>query len=170
MQIILSEIPEEGLAVGTTAELVSAFSENGWGLRTVSLQLVKKGSAVEVSGLFEGEVPLTCGRCLEPFPFRVAPELAVRLLPKPSVREEELELKGDDLEVDFYDGDVLDVAALLRAETLLALPMKPLCREECRGLCPVCGGNRNQVPCACEIRSADPRLAVLQGFVPKRSS
>lgn len=153
MLITISEIPDEGLAVETPAELVAAFRESGWDLKTVSLRLGKRGAEVSVSGGFEGAVPLTCSRCLEPFPFPVAPEIAVRLLPKPTVREEEVELSGDDLEVEFYDGDVLDLAALLRAETLLALPMKPLCREECRGLCPVCGGNRNQGLCACEKRS-----------------
>lgn len=169
MLIAISEIPDEGLAVETTAELVAAFRESGWELKAVSLRLGKRGDEVGVSGGFEGAVPLACSRCLESFPFPVAPEIAVRLLPKPTVREEEVELSRDDLEVEFYDGDVLDLAALLRAETLLALPMKPLCREECRGLCPVCGGNRNQVECACEVRWVDPRLAVLDGFVPKRS-
>jgi len=169
MRITISEIPDEGLTVETTAELAAAFRESGWELETASLQLGKRGSEVEISGGFAGTVPLACSRCLEPFPFRVAPEIAVRLLPKPTAREEEVELSGDDLEVEFYDGDVLDLAALLRAETLLTLPMKPLCREECRGLCPVCGGNRNQVACACEVRWADPRLAVLEGFLPKRT-
>lgn len=169
MLITISEIPDEGLTVETPAALAPAFGEGGWELKAVAIQVGRQGAEVEVSGGFEGTVSLVCSRCLEPFPFRVAPELAVRLLPKPSLRAEEVELSGDDLEVDFYDGDLLDLAALLRAETLLALPMKPLCREECRGLCPVCGGNRNQVPCACEVRPADPRLAVLQGFAAKRS-
>jgi uncharacterized protein len=51
---------------------------------------------------------------------------------------------------------------VVETETTLALPMKPLCRDDCRGLCPVCGGNRNLVACACAQRTPDPRLAVLK--------
>jgi uncharacterized protein len=75
-----------------------------------------------------------------------------------------VELGVDDLEVDFYTGDTLDVGSLLRSETDLALPMKPLCRADCRGLCPACGGNRNATDCGCGSRPADPRLAPLEAL------
>jgi len=52
-------------------------------------------------------------------------------------------------------------------ETLLALPMKPLCREECKGFCPVCGGNRSLSPCTCEVKLSDPRLEVLRGLAER---
>jgi DUF177 domain-containing protein len=86
------------------------------------------------------------------------------LVPHPTGRQGQIELAPDDLEVDFYQADVLDVAGLLRSETDLALPMKPLCRPECRGLCPVCGGNRNLTECRCETRVTDPRLAPLEAL------
>ncbi|MBI3635882.1 MAG: DUF177 domain-containing protein, partial [Candidatus Rokubacteria bacterium] len=60
------------------------------------------------------------------------------------------------------DHDELDVSRLVETETSLALPMKPLCRPDCRGLCPLCGGNRNVVSCTCETRPPDPRLAALR--------
>jgi uncharacterized protein len=84
----------------------------------------------------------------------------VRLAPRPSSADS-IELGRDDLDVDFYTDDQVDLRRVVEAETMLALPMKPLCRDECRGLCPVCGVNRNQTQCTCEVRPADPRLAVL---------
>ena len=67
---------------------------------------------------------------------------------------------------DVYQHGQLDLTALLETETSLALPMKPLCREGCRGLCPVCGGNRNITACACETPAPDPRLGGPQGLRP----
>ena len=71
-------------------------------------------------------------------------------------------------------GERIDVAAelgafttLLETETTLALPMKPLCREDCRGLCPVCGGNRNVTACACETHVPDPRWTALKGWAER---
>jgi uncharacterized protein len=94
----------------------------------------------------------------------VAPELDMQLVPQPSVRQGEVELGRDDMEVDFYQGDQLDLGSLLRSETDLALPMKPLCRPDCRGLCPVCGGNKNVTECRCDTRVPDPRLAPLEAL------
>ena len=74
---------------------------------------------------------------------------------------------ADDLETDVYQHGQLDLTALLETETSLALPMKPLCREGCRGLCPVCGGNRNVTACACETRVPDPRWAALKGWAER---
>jgi uncharacterized protein len=79
----------------------------------------------------------------------------------------DVELGSDDLDLDFYDHDELNLDSLIETETTLALPMKPLCREDCRGLCPVCGGNRNVTPCTCEGRAPDPRLAVLRDLADR---
>jgi len=68
-----------------------------------------------------------------------------------------------------YEKDELDLNVLVETETTLALPMKPLCREDCLGLCPVCGGNRNVVTCGCRDRAPDPRLAVLKDLAARRS-
>ena len=63
----------------------------------------------------------------------------------------------------FFEGGELDLGAELRDEILLAMPISPLCREGCKGLCPVCGGNRNNLACDCEEkqRQATSKLAAL---------
>jgi uncharacterized protein len=106
--------------------------------------------------------------CFELFPSEVTATLDVRLVPRPSTADN-VELAADDLDVDFYDKDLIDIGALIDAETTLALPMKPLCREGCLGLCRVCGGNRNVVKCEGHERPPDPRLAALKDLASRLS-
>ncbi len=164
MIVQISEIPDEGLRIASPVELGPVFPEEGWTLDDVGLFLERQGPDVLVTGRFAATARLQCSRCLEPLETRVAPEVDLHLLPAPSARQEEVELGADDLEVDFYQGDTLDVAGLLRSETDLALPMKPLCRPDCRGLCPACGANRNTTTCRCQAPAVDPRLAPLEAL------
>lgn len=164
MIIRVSEIPDEGLDIDSPVDLEELYPEAGWSLTAIRLRVERREQDVRVSGRFEATAGLACGRCLEPLVVRVEPEVDVSLVPVPRVRQGETELGGGDLERDFYQGDALDLAALLRGETDLALPMKPLCRDDCRGLCPVCGGNRNLADCHPETRGVDPRLAPLEAL------
>jgi uncharacterized protein len=168
MQIRVSEIPDEGLRIGSVADLGRVFSEEGWSLDGVALLVERQGTEVAVSGTFQATARLACSRCLEPLVSTVSQEVDIHLLPSPAAgagaRHQEIELGTDDLEMDFYQGDVLDVSRLLQSETQLALPMKPLCRPDCGGLCPVCGGNRNLTACDCAERRVDPRLAPLEAL------
>ncbi|MBI3456179.1 MAG: DUF177 domain-containing protein [Candidatus Rokubacteria bacterium] len=164
MIVRISEIPDEGLQIDSAADLGPVFSEEGWSLDRVRLLIERRSGEVSVTGRCQATARLQCSRCLEVLVTQVGPEVDLHLLPSPANRHEEIELGPDDLEVDFYHGDTLDVGGLLRSETLLALPMKPLCRADCRGLCPVCGGNRNLTACACEVRAIDPRLAPLEAL------
>jgi uncharacterized protein len=162
MIVRVSEIPEEGLRFEGVHEFASPFQDPQWELLALSLLVEKDQEDVLVSGHLSAGIPQTCSRCLETFPFAVEAEVNARFVPRPQGRSEEVELTPDDLEVDFYDDDLLNLDRLIETETALALPMKPLCRADCRGLCPLCGGNRNVNPCACEVKTPDPRLAVLQ--------
>jgi uncharacterized metal-binding protein YceD (DUF177 family) len=74
-----------------------------------------------------------------------------------------LELAEDDLDVFPYTGDVVDLEPLIREQFVLAIPFAPLCKEDCLGLCPQCGADKNVAPCSCE-KPVDPRFAALQGL------
>jgi DUF177 domain-containing protein len=163
MIVRVSEIPDEGLQVTAPAQVGPVFGEEGWSLDSVGLFIERRSGEVAVTGEYRATARLTCSRCLEPLVTEIGPEVDLHLIPSPSSREE-VELGPDDLEVDFYQADTLDVAGLLRSETLLALPMKPLCRPDCRGLCPVCGANRNLTACGCAPPAIDPRLAPLEAL------
>jgi uncharacterized protein len=122
---------------------------------------------------------LECGRCLTAYPFAQTQSLRLRLRARPSApspsaparpgraarpAEEEVELSEEDLDVVFFDEPVLPFEEIGREQVLMGLPMKPLCREDCRGLCPNCGADRNLTSCACAEKTADPRLEVLRNF------
>lgn len=160
MIIRVSDIPDEGLTVGNAGEFVAPYTDRSWRLDRVQLHVARDGDDVVVTGELAATVPLTCGRCLEELPVSVKVPVDVCYLPRPAVADD-AELGADDLDLDFYDNDELNLSALVETETTVALPMKPLCRPECRGLCPVCGANRNAVACSCETRPPDPRLGAL---------
>lgn len=116
-----------------------------------------------VVGHLTGELELTCSRCLEPFTLPVATDFDLRYVPRvENVGEGEKEVEEDDLTTSFYDNDQIDLGQLILEQLQLALPMKPLCLEACKGLCPQCGTNLNTGTCSCDPRWEDPRLSGLK--------
>ena len=168
MIIPVSDLQPEGLDVRDARQFSTPpFTDLSWRLDALSLHVEPDGSDVVVQGHIEAAIPQTCGRCLESFPTRVTVPVDVRLTPRPAARDD-IELGADDLDTDFYASDELDLGALIQTETTLALPMKPLCRDDCRGLCHVCGVNRNLTTCECRERQPDARVAVLTQWSARR--
>lgn len=168
MMIRVSEIPEEGLRFEGPEAFPEPFQDCTWRLEGLTLGVEKDGDVVLVHGRVRSRVPQVCARCLEAYEATVDANVETRLVPAPVARGEERELGRDDLETDVYDRDEFDLNALIETETTLGLPMKPLCREGCRGLCPTCGANRNLAPCACPP-AADPRWSPLKGLADRLS-
>ena len=168
MMIRVSEIPEEGLRFEGPEAFPDPFQDRTWHLEDVELAVEKDGDVVFVSGHIRSRVPQVCSRCLESYEAAVEAAVDTRLVPAPSGRGEERELPADCLETDVYDHDQIDLKALLETETALGLPMKPLCSEGCRGLCPTCGVSRNAAPCGC-APAADPRWSALKGLADRLS-
>jgi len=109
------------------------------------------------------ELELGCSRCLESFRLPVNADFDLRYLPASEVsQDEEREIEEEDLETSYYRDDQIDLNELLREQFYLALPMKPLCEEACKGLCPQCGTNLNTGSCSCNAAWEDPRLAALK--------
>ena len=121
-------------------------------------------------GAAQTELELTCSRCLEPFRMPVDAAFDLRFLPSAEMaRDHEREVRDEDLDTSYYRDDQIDLNELLREQIYLALPMKPLCRDDCQGLCPQCGTNWNAGTCACTTEWEDPRLAVLKGLAEGES-
>jgi uncharacterized protein len=161
MIIRVSELPDDGLSIDETAFAASPFTDPTWHLNKLHLDIAKDGNEVDVRGQVRANVPQLCGRCTEEFTSPVTAEVDLRFAPKPA-RVDNAELGRDDLDTDFYVDDQIDLDRVIETETTLAVPMKPLCDPGCRGLCLVCGGNRNLTPCACAQRAPDSRLTVLK--------
>jgi len=108
-------------------------------------------------------IELTCSRCLDGFQMAVEEAFDVLYLPRtPAGDGEERMVEDDDLSTAFYEDNVIDLGQLMQEQCYLAVPMKPLCNDACRGLCPECGTNLNTSSCACRSTWVDPRLAVLE--------
>src|SRR3989449_9146236 len=168
MIIKVPDIPDEGLTIERKALEDAPFSDPAWRLDGLRLQLERDGPDVLAHGEIRATVPQVCGRCLEPFGARVTAGVDVRVAPRQATADN-VELTAADLDVAFYAKDELDLNVLVETETTLALPMKPLCREDCLGLCPVCGGNRDVGGCPCPPRGAAPRPAAPTELPARRS-
>jgi uncharacterized protein len=121
-------------------------------------------------GAVDARLELGCSRCLEPFALEVHAPFDLRYLPASAMSSDpEREVPDEDLDLSYYRDDHIDLNELLREQFYLALPMKPLCREDCRGLCSHCGANLNAAACTCASTWEDPRLAALKGLRFERS-
>ncbi len=130
----------------------------------VDMVHARSGDDLIFSGSMRSELTGQCGRCLEEYPLTLAREFSLVLSPGHALDREQ-ELTVDELSAGFYDSseEEIDLSLLVHEEVLLALPSRPLCREECRGLCSQCGINLNLESCECRPVPVwtDPRLAVL---------
>ena len=150
--------------------------------------LARRGDRFQLKGRVIATLQLSCGRCLTPFPRPVDTTVDLTYLPErppvvaakdavkgpakgakaPAV-EQDVELQDEDLDTAYYRDHVLDLAEMLREQFYLALPMQPLCRPDCRGLCPSCGIDRNVDTCQCKTEWVDPRLSVLKALVTRKT-
>lgn len=128
---------------------------------TVAGQITNTGRVLEVQGVIKTSGTYSCGRCLEQFCTDIEVAFSENYLAAGS------EAEGEDAL--FYEGDEIDITDLVRESILLAEPLKIVCKEECKGLCPVCGTNLNATACSCDRDSVDPRLAVLQKLLQTKS-
>jgi uncharacterized protein len=127
------------------------------------------GDAFAVSGRAKTTIELECSRCVEPFTVPVDAAFDLRYVPQTeNAGDGEREIAEDDLATAYYREGLLDVVDLLREQFQLAQPMKPLCVETCRGLCPHCGANLNRTTCGCSPAWEDPRLAPLKGLLTRQ--
>ena len=121
-------------------------------------------------GHVTGEIEQMCSRCLETFTLPVATDFDLRYVPRTeNAGEGEREVEEDDLTTAFYEDEQIDLGQLILEQFHLALPMKPLCSDLCKGLCVQCGTNLNTGSCDCSPRWEDPRLAALKALRDVRS-
>jgi len=150
------EMPDDAYRIATPVQL--------------GLDIYKDQDKFRLVGTVQAELELPCSRCLEPFRLPVDLEFDQRHLPQTDASaEEETEVADEDLETSFYRDEQIDLKELLREQFYLALPMKPLCREECKGLCPQCGTNLNNATCDCGPGWEDPRFAALKQLKSRES-
>lgn len=120
---------------------------------------------IRVRAALEGDLQMLCARCTRPIALHLAEEFDLIFRPSGTDAEQgERSISEAETEIGYYEKDGLSLEDVVREQVLLSLPERTLCREDCRGLCPHCGGNRNDRACECESKQIDSRWAALQGF------
>ena len=134
----------------------------------LKLRVRKDGDKYRLFGSIVTAVQRECCRCLKSFEVPMAMDIDLRYLPQVvNTGEGEYEVSEDDLATAFYRDDQIDLGDMTREQLQLASPMKPLCSENCLGLCPVCGADRNATACGCDAAWRDPRLDALRTLLPE---
>ena len=133
----------------------------------LAADVTRSKARVTIAGTARTTLELNCSRCLDGFQVPVEAAFDLRYLPadEAPVSGDEVEVADEDINTAYYRDGQIDLAELVHEQLYLALPMKPLCKDGCLGLCPVCGANRNTAPCACEHKWIDPRLAGLKALL-----
>ena len=147
-------IPLGRIDFGDDVWQVEALEVHGWA------ELL--ATDIRLRGDFRTALEVPCARCLERARRPVEMEFDLFYRPIQTIsREEEVEIRREDLDIGFYHGDGLWLEDALREQILLALPMRTICRADCAGLCVQCGQNRNLGNCACPPTLTDERWAPL---------
>jgi uncharacterized protein len=131
--------------------------------------LEESGSQLRVQGTYSVEMEAQCDRCLGRARFPLNGEFDLFYRPASAIaREEEVEIDSGEAEIGFYEGGGLELEDILREQVVLALPMQRVCSETCKGICPVCGKNRNETACDCHVQTADDRWGALRNLELKK--
>lgn len=132
------------------------------------LTVTKSGDNLWVHGPVRAQLSTMCDRCLEDFAFSVESELDIELSPKEkTVVAAEVELTPAEMDVYYFEGEEVDLDPYVFEEVMLNIPIKSLCSDSCRGLCPTCGKNLNIGECPCGKASAGVLADKLTSFLKK---
>lgn len=172
MKLSVSTIPEEGTNLRLERdgawfrERLPEAGEDGFVLKKVDVACAvhRMREDVFVEGSLTTTAEMPCGRCLETTCLSLRSTFHYTFTPPPSLQQEDMELSETDLDFAYYEDDTIDLDAALFEQVLLQVPIKPLCAESCRGLCPHCGVNLNATSCDCRGEILDERLAILKQF------
>ncbi len=124
-----------------------------------------RNGEADLTGELHTRAAVPCGRCLQSIELPIKVSFHERFVNAVSWKEEKQhELQVEDLNLSIFDGETIDLDELVKEEILLALPGHVLCSDECQGLCPICGIDRNNTACDCETKLVDSRWEKLKGL------
>ena len=169
MRIDVAEVEIGQVLRATFAEAVDSRTEDVTFDAPVTGE-VEAGRApgtLYLRGHLAATAPMVCGRCLGAFRQSLAIVVDEEFLIGGAAVGSGGALGPEDFAVPLGPDLVLDVTEVARQHLLLALPMVPVCRPDCRGLCPRCGANLNERECGCQRDEVDPRLAPLRNWRPR---
>lgn len=125
----------------------------------------RRDHEVRLRGTVKARAEVDCDRCLKSIEVPIEATFDLKYVSADDYRAAEtVELQEEDLSVAVFDDQTIDVDELVREQVFLALPLRALCSAECKGLCPVCGADKNSVSCDCEAARTDPRWDKLKNL------
>jgi uncharacterized protein len=120
---------------------------------------------IRLRGRFAGKFQVPCARCVEPVEIPLGADFDLIFRPAGADSEApERSITAPETEIGYYQKDSLSLEDVLREQVILSLPVRTLCKPDCKGLCPRCGENRNHQPCSCEVGPSDLRWEALAGL------
>lgn len=123
------------------------------------------GNEVFVNGHVDTRAQVECDRCLKPVELPVSADFALEYITGPEYESSDVaELSEAEMSVSVFDGKGIDVDEIVKEQVLLAVPTRMLCREDCKGICPECGIDKNTGECQCVTDDIDPRWAALRNL------
>jgi uncharacterized protein len=123
------------------------------------------GNEAFVSGHIDTRAQVECDRCLQPVELPVNTDFALEYISGPDYESSAAaELTEADMSVSVFDGEAIDIDEIVKEQILLTVPARTLCREDCKGICPECGIDRNTGECSCVTDDTDPRWAALKNL------
>ena len=133
---------------------------------TVSGKVRLAGNEVFVNGHIETRAQVECDRCLQPVGTPVNTDFALEYMTGSEYESgTAAELTEAEMSVSVFDGEAIDVDEIVKEQIVLAVPTRMLCREDCKGICPECGADRNRGDCNCTTSDIDPRWAALKNLI-----
>ena len=166
MFLDLRRLTDDGLLFDRLLELPEPRGEDGERFVVGRARLAGRASpgarGVELSARLEARLRLLCSRCLEPHAMDLDTEFHLRIVADAvEFGVGETELAAEDATLFYAREEKADLRTIATEQVYLNLPLKPICREDCAGLCPTCGVNRNRIKCTCQRTEVDPRLMPL---------
>lgn len=132
---------------------------------TVNGKIRLAGNEVFVNGHVDARAQVECDRCLKPIELPVNADFELEYIPDSEYESSAVaELTEAEMSVAVFDGEAIDVDEIVKEQILLGVPTRMLCREDCKGICPECGTDRNTGECNCETKEIDPRWAALKNL------
>ena len=165
------EFPPEGFDLGPDVRPTSSVKATG----RVTLIQEHTGDHgtlddIRVAGDLKADLEILCARCLEPVHYPIQRDYDLLYRPQgwdSSGGEKEVEMQDKDAAISYYEGEGLELKDVLQEQMLLEVPLKTLCKDECKGLCPHCGRNLNTGECECAKAATDPRWEALKDLKDK---
>jgi len=134
-----------------------------------ALKASRVGDMIEIDGYIETSVRLPCSRCLQSFETPLKSRFALTYMRRATNVQEgtetrEVELNAEDMGIVYFEGEKIDLKDTIQEQVVMEFPLRALCKQDCKGLCPTCGADLNEYPCDCERRSSPGKFAVLKSL------